>query len=50
MQAASSENGFFQQQPILKNQLHDDPSLRRILQCLFCSKDVFRNTVSDLIL
>ncbi|KAJ4396503.1 hypothetical protein N0V93_000722 [Gnomoniopsis smithogilvyi] len=39
MQAASSETGFFQQQPILKNQLHDDPSLRRILQ-LFLPSDI----------
>lgn len=35
MRAASSDTGFFQQQPILKNQAEDDPSLERILQCLF---------------
>lgn len=32
MEAATSNGGFFQPQPILKNQLRDDPSLQRILQ------------------
>ncbi|KUI59063.1 Putative acyl-CoA dehydrogenase AidB [Cytospora mali] len=32
MQSASADKGFFQQQPILKNQLLDDPSYQRILR------------------
>lgn len=37
MEASSSDRGFFQQQPVLKNQLHDDPSLQRVLQLLLPS-------------
>lgn len=35
MEAAGSDHGFFQGPPTLKNQLHDDPSLRRTLQRRF---------------
>lgn len=32
MQSSGADKGFFQQQPILKNQVLDDPSYRRILR------------------
>lgn len=38
MQSASADKGFFQQQPILRNQFLDDPSYRRLLQCLSPAK------------
>lgn len=37
MQSSGADKGFFQQQPILKNQVLDDPSYRRILRCLSLS-------------
>jgi hypothetical protein len=30
MEPSSSNTGFFQQQPVVKNQFHDDVSLQRI--------------------
>lgn len=35
MKASTADAGFFQQHPVLKNQFHDDPSLKRIIRCLF---------------
>lgn len=33
MEPSSANKGFFQQQPILKNQLYDDISLQRVIKC-----------------
>jgi hypothetical protein len=35
MEPSSSNTGFFQQQPVIKNQFHDDASLQRITKRMF---------------
>ncbi|CAN8105767.1 unnamed protein product [Discula destructiva] len=47
MKAATADTGFFQQPPVLKNQFHDDPSLKRILR-LFVPANIFGHVESDL--
>jgi hypothetical protein len=32
MEPSSANKGFFQQQPVLKNQLYDDGNLQRIIK------------------
>jgi len=32
MEPSSSNTGFIQKQPVLKNQFHDDVSLRRVVK------------------
>ncbi|KAK4251766.1 acyl-CoA dehydrogenase/oxidase [Corynascus novoguineensis] len=47
MQPSSSNTGFFQQQPIIRNQFHDDVSLQRITK-LFLPSSVLDQTSSEI--
>jgi hypothetical protein len=43
MESSGANKGFFQQQPVLKNQLYDDVVLQRVIKCAFtqiCSDDI----------
>ncbi len=33
MESSGADKGFFQRQPVLKNQFYDDVSLQRIVKC-----------------
>lgn len=42
MESSGVNKGFFQQQPILRNQLYDDTVLQRVIKCestKFCGDD-----------
>lgn len=34
MEPLSATKGFFQQTPLLKNQIHEDVSVQRVLKCM----------------
>lgn len=46
MKPSSSDKGFFQAQPVLKNQLYDDISIQRIVKCMATRVTTLRPCVS----